>query len=127
MYRYRDNAGSTHHSLERMKHLPKVGRVLLVRGYEYVGRYGALHTGILVKGDKGSCRFGGFCFGYGGEGPRGLVRLLLALGVPQKTAEAVAFNVPRQDKPGIVWEIEFAHFFRLKMPAFGPLKWQEAA
>ena len=75
-YRYRDGRGCTRDSLARRKHLPKIGQVVEIQGKRWNGKY--RHTeGVLVKGTNGSCRFGGYCWGYSGEGPRGLVELLV--------------------------------------------------
>ena len=84
-YRYRDNSGSTSRSIKAIKHLSKIGDVQYVRGYTYKGRYNTIHVGVLVKGNKGSCRFSGFSWGYIGEGTRGLTRLLTYLGCSSNT------------------------------------------
>jgi hypothetical protein len=74
--------GSTRGSLEAMKkHLHKVGKVKYVKGYVYIGIYDTTHIGVVVRGDKGYIRFGGFNWGYSGQGPRGLADLLKAVGV----------------------------------------------
>jgi len=74
--------GITRRSLKALKHLPKVGKLRYVRGYIYTGRYGVQHIGVLVRGEKGSVRFGGFSWGYQGEGSRGLAELFKALNLP---------------------------------------------
>jgi len=73
--------GVTKRSLLALKHLPKIGVPRYVRGYLYKGRHGVNHIGVIVRGTKGSMRFGGFGWGYGGEGPRGLKRLFEALNI----------------------------------------------
>jgi hypothetical protein len=73
--------GITERSLMALKHLSKVGQVRYVRGYIYTGRNGTQHAGVLVRGELGSIRFGGFSWGYNGEGPRGLEKLFDCLGV----------------------------------------------
>jgi len=83
MYRYRDTNCSTKGSLRAMKHLLKLGTITAIRGYIYFGRYNTLHVGVMVHGENGTCRFGGFSWGYGGEGPRGLNELFARLNVPQ--------------------------------------------
>lgn len=98
--RYRSNAGSTVRAMDRAtKHLPRIGNVLEVRATrvnhnEY----------IFIKGERGSVRLTGFCWGYHGEGPRGLVSILRSLHVPQATAELV-FSSPRNDSPGVDWRL----------------------
>lgn len=94
MYRYRDNAGSTHQSLNRTKHVVKLGKLKYVRGYVYLGRYGAHHAGVLVRGENGTARFGGFSWGYSGEGPRGLVQFLLSLGYKLDEVQKVVYMTP---------------------------------
>jgi hypothetical protein len=113
-YRYRDNScGVTRISLERMKrHLQKIGVPKIVRGYRFVStrRHDSMvHTtdreAVLVIGTKGSARFEGLCWGYGGEGPRGLRDLLVECGLPNEQAEKVAFESHRSDDCGTDWEI----------------------
>lgn len=111
MYRYRENSGVTEESLNRAKrHLHKLGKLLEVKGYVYRGRYGATHTGVLVRGEKGTARFSGFAWGYGGEGPRGLYRLLTELGVEDAQAKATAFvNYRWTHAVGEVWKIDLSN------------------
>jgi hypothetical protein len=109
MYRYRNDRSTLHNRDAFDRILPKLGRIKEVRGYRYLGRYQAYHEAVLVKGTKGSARFGGLLWGYGGEGPRGLVELLVKLGVHRERAEAIAFRTPRHDynKPGSDWVVYF--------------------
>ena len=60
----------------------------------------------MIKGENGSARFGGFSWGYGGQGPRGLIRVLQLCGVPLETAESIAFNSVRKDVLGTDWELK---------------------
>lgn len=46
-----------------------------------MGRYNTSHIAVRVIGDKGSCRFSGFSWGYDGEGSRSLKELFKALKV----------------------------------------------
>jgi len=99
--------GSTKKSIETVdNHLHKVGTPTVVRGYLYKGRYGVNHVGVLVKGEKGSIRCGGFSWGYkGGEGVRGLQYLFDKLGIKEDAATIASwpnFNEP----PHTVWELE---------------------
>jgi hypothetical protein len=53
------------------------------------------HVGVLVRGTKGVIRFGGFSWGYCGEGCRGLAQLFKALGIdkdPATLARWPSFN-----------------------------------
>jgi hypothetical protein len=98
------------------KHLRKIGQPQVVRAYRFCTARKKWATddigiqfdreAVLVKGTRGSARFEGFCWGYGGEGPRGLRNLLLMLGVPIGVAEQVAFEKQRKDKCGTDWEYE---------------------
>jgi len=107
MYRYRDNSGATRLGLQRMeKHLAKIGQVVEIQGKRWSGKY--LHQeGVFVKGMTGTARFNSVLWGYGGEGPRGLVQLLVRLGVDKQVAETVAFRTPRHDQDGLDWTIKF--------------------
>ena len=118
-YRYRDNScGVTRISLERMrKHLRKIGRPQVVRAYRFrskrqyrlaqLQQYTEVtREAVLVKGTRGTARFEGFCWGYGGEGPRGLRNLLLMLGVPVGVAMQIAFEKQRKDECGTDWEYQ---------------------
>lgn len=95
--------GVTKRSLAAMKHLPKVGVIKSVKGYTYNGRYNTTHTGVLVKGDKGSIRFGGFSWGYNGEGCRGLQTLFDTLNVPAKATTIAEWA--DSDQVGEHWKI----------------------
>jgi hypothetical protein len=106
-YRYRDHSGGiTRPSLRRVRdNLHKIGQPTLVRGYCYVGRYGK-DEAVLVRGERGTARFEGFLWGYFGEGPRGLMQLLIRLGVKKPDADTIAHDVPRRYVPGTDWELE---------------------
>jgi hypothetical protein len=78
--------GVTQCSLKALKHLPKVGKLISVRGYVYASKRDfdnqpITRIGVTVKGENGYIRFGGFLWGYGGEGPRGLMQLFAKLGI----------------------------------------------
>lgn len=108
-YRYRDNGGATYLSLERAKHVQKLGPILSIKGYRYRGRYNAVHEGVMVTGLHGTARFNGYCWNYFGEGPRGLVEFLVSLGIPRKTAEFTAFYTERKDTIGVDWQLDSLH------------------
>jgi hypothetical protein len=110
-YRYRDHTGGiTRSSLERAtRNLHKIGQPYLVRGYRYRttgARYNIVREAVLVKGDRGTARFEGLLWGYGGEGPRGLKALLIRLGISKSDAARIALDTPRLDEVGIDWELE---------------------
>ena len=80
MYRFRNRVdGLTRRSLKEFQHLEKIGtiREIVLYVVNKKTEYGMIPTPrVLVRGDKGTCRFGGLLWGYMGEGPRALVELL---------------------------------------------------
>jgi len=108
MYRYRENNGVSRQSIDAIKHVVKVGKPNSIVGYRYRGRYNTSHIGVMVKGDKGSARFSGFSWGYGGEGCRALQKLFAHLNVPESEVQTVMtmpwpnFNGPNEK----FWEIK---------------------
>lgn len=111
MYKYRDYNGSSRHTRKVMERiLAKVGEVVSVRGYRYIGRYFALHEAVLVRGTKGTARFNGVNWGYHGEGPRTLIQLLRLVGMSESMSQHIAFNSCRKDEVGTDWKAEFTAF-----------------
>jgi hypothetical protein len=115
MYRYRCEVGSTPRALNKLNKVDKLGTILKVQGYRFrstrkIGDqvYNTTHERVMVYGRNGTARFDGFCWSYCGEGPHGLVELLLKVGVPKKWAEAVAFGAPRRNEVGTDWSIHLA-------------------
>lgn len=109
MYRYRYQRGlSDLVSPRAMKHLSKLGKLTSVKGYSYRGRYG-INEAVLVKGEKGSARFNGVCWGYFGSGPNALFRLLRLVGLDKAAAYSFAFCKPRSDKPATSWQCALNH------------------
>lgn len=95
-YRYRADGLPTYLMRKRFDFIiSRLGQITEVRGYRYYGRYSTTHEAVMLKGTKGTARLSGLCWGYGGEGPSGLVELLLRLGVPKEQAQDVAFKTPR--------------------------------
>jgi hypothetical protein len=106
-YRYRQQ-GTTGDALRAMPSvLDRIGTPLSVQGYRYWGRWNKLHDGVLLKGTEGTGRFSALSWGYGGEGPRGLVELLVRLGVHRERAEHIAFQSRRYDDAGLDWLVRF--------------------
>ena len=103
--RYRDNSGTTRESIERFnKHIDRLGKIISVKGYRYRGRYNAIHEAVMVKGENGSIRLDGLCWGYCGTGPAGLNTILRALGVSSLQAEVTSHDVERgYPKLGTDW------------------------
>jgi len=123
-YRYRDHSGGvTRPSLTRVaRNLHKIGQPYLVRGYRWMGKHNVDWEGIMVKGDQGTARFEGFLWGYGGEGPRGLVQLLIRLGVKKPDAERIAFRTPRLNAIGTDWELDImANAYVLRIEGQEPI------
>ena len=113
MLRYRDHSGGiTHKSLSRLDSvLPKLGRIISVKGYRYksvVGGYETWREAVMVRGTNGTARFEGLLWGYPGEGPRGLRSLLTRLGVSPSKADTVAFYTCREHKLGTDWTLDFS-------------------
>ena len=111
MVRYRTRVhGVTRFSVLGLRNLPKIGVAIQVMGYRKKVRR-LFESGwttltqefVKVIGEKGTATFTGFLWGYHGEGPRGLVQLLVELGVPQYRAEEIAFNTPRLNTIGTDW------------------------
>jgi hypothetical protein len=116
MLRYRESsAGVTEKSKKAAKkNLAKIGGVREIRGYRFTATrkigdstYTTQHECVLVRGNNGTARFQGFLWGYGGEGPRGLVDLLQACGLNYWAAREIAYHTPRRDKDGIDWSVRF--------------------
>lgn len=107
MIRYRDRAcGLTRHSVARCKkHIERLGKLSYVKGYRYWGRYHAVHESVLIRGEHGTIRLDGLCWGYRGEGPHGLRDVLTVLGVDNETASKTAFQTERKNEIGEDWRI----------------------
>ena len=115
MYRYREQekydgktvliGGNSKVSLRSMKHLSKIGKPILIRGYVYKGRYDVNHTAVMVYGEEGTIRFGGFSWGYNGEGSRGLQVLFDKLGITRHKAVSIA-SWDGWETVGEKWRIE---------------------
>lgn len=104
-YRYRNDRSTQANINVFDKVLPKLGKIICIRGYRYKGRYDALHEAVVVRGENGYARFGGLLWGYSGEGPRGLRQLLLKLGVNPDMADNLPFQTKRLNKIGEDWRI----------------------
>ena len=103
-YRYR-YAGSTERCIGKVvEHLYKIGQVESVKGYRYYHN-NVEQEYLMIKGKKGHLRLSGFCWGYSGEGPQGVIRVLMMLGVPKLLAEHVAFNSNRNISRGEDWSL----------------------
>ncbi len=95
-YRYRWNGGTTAGARKRFdKILARIGTVRSVTGYRFNGRFQTQHEAVLLRGDNGTARLSGLLWGFGGEGPRGLVELFVKLGIHRERAEFIAFETPR--------------------------------
>lgn len=107
-YRYRQTNSPTPQALRAMPSvLSRIGTPLSVQGYRYFGRWNRFHDAVLLRGTEGTARFSALSWGYGGEGPRGLVQLLVKLGLHKERAEHVAFQSRRYDDAGLDWFVRF--------------------
>lgn len=113
MYRYVETengelvSGTTSRSIKSMKHLAKVGKVKTVKGYTYWSTrkgFSCNHTAVAVVGDNGRVRLEGLCWGYAGEGPRGLQSLFDLLGIDEN-ATTVAPS-PSNQQTKVYWSID---------------------
>lgn len=87
--------GCTDHSITAaMKHARDLGRVTHILA-ELIGD--PQEQSIRIIGERGSIRFGGFAWGYGGTGPTGLRRTLVMYGVSENVARAMVHGT-EQDK-----------------------------
>ena len=106
--------GVTECSRKAFKHLSKVGKLVSVRGYVYASQRAIdaqplTRIGVQVRGDKGYIRFGGLLWGYGGEGPMGLVELFSKLGIVGVDASTLCNGSPdyRMSSVGEWWSLTF--------------------
>lgn len=103
-YRYR-YASSTQRGIKKFfQHIHKIGKLVEIRGYRYFHN-GTEHEAVMIKGTNGHLRLKCFCWGYYGEGPRGIIHILTQMGVPKELAENVAFNTKRCHVKGTDWSI----------------------
>lgn len=87
--------------------IPMLGAIKRVRAYRITTERDGLLTWreqLLVVGERGSARFNGCCWGYGGDGPRAVHKILTLCGLDKDTAWRLAFNTTRLDKDGVSWE-----------------------
>lgn len=109
MLRYRCNAGTTAKAIKALKNIKKLGLIHRVVGKRYTTTlkegYSSVREVVYLYGENGTARFLGFCWGYSGEGPRGLYRLLQLIGLSSEDSEKIAFHTKRLDTFGIDWEI----------------------
>ncbi len=110
--RYICEAGASYRARQRFHNVNRLGRITKIIGKRYRatrGKVGEKWTNtferVVVYGVNGTARFDGCCWGYGGEGPRALVELLILCGVDKDSAEKVAFESTRKDECGIDWTI----------------------
>lgn len=107
--RLRYNQDCTRNALDRLeKVLAKIGQITKIKGYRYFGRYNTTHEAVMLYGVNGTARLSGYLWGYSGEGPRGLVQLLMKLGCDRAYAELIAFNTPRKTALGADWTIDLS-------------------
>ena len=105
-------SGSTHEVLRNIGKVHKCGPIESIEGKRITHKvtksqpYGGWDEIVMVHGRNGTATFNGLCWGYGGEGPRGLVELLVECGLNRKVADKIAFNAPRRERDGQCWEYQ---------------------
>lgn len=122
-YRYRSPNRASHCMMAFVnKNLAKIGAIKSITGVRWSAWINVTVDGvetkrrsngseaILIRGENGTARFTGVCWGYGGEGPHTLRDILLHAGVPQAMADAIAFKSTRFDRDGWDWRIDFTEF-----------------
>lgn len=102
--RYYHGKGTSYSVGVMENHLDKIGTPNRIRGYVYRDRQGVKQVGVMVYGDQGQIRFGGFSWGYYGEGTRGLQSLFARLGITEFDAFTIA-AWDGWDKIGTKWEL----------------------
>lgn len=123
--RLRFNGGSTYKALAYAEErLHRLGRVHEVKAYRLTTTQtdrwqesgkrasSSVRTDreyILIKGEYGTMRLTGLCWGYSGEGPRGLHRLLMLCGMDDAAAQRWAFKTERLDDDGLAWVAPVRH------------------
>jgi len=115
--------GVTRFSILGMRHLEKLGTITKVIGYRkfvYLtgecGNFPVDREYVKVIGANGTATFGGFCWGYTGEGSRGLETLLINIGCSAKYAFLIAYQTPRQVFTGIDWELDISNGVKITIP-----------
>lgn len=106
-YRYRTNRSTQHNLAVLDTVLPKLGKIISITGKRWQYKTQPYHEAVFVRGENGTARFGGFLWGYGGEGPRGAVTLLKKIGLPQHVCDLIfTFNRLEHNSFGNDWKIE---------------------
>lgn len=113
-YRYRMTAHTSRKAeLAAERVIPKLGRIIRVKAYRFTSeRDGFLtwHEQLLVVGERGSARFNGVCWSYGGQGPRAVHKILLLCGVQSDVAWHLAFQSVRLKHDGVSWQWKLVDF-----------------
>ena len=113
MYRYRNEYHTTRGASKNFFRINRLGRILRVKGYRFTSSrrydqgYSVRREYVLVVGEKGTARFSGLCWGFSGEGPRGLTDLLINVGAPGWIAENLPRWIHRGNEDGTDWELKF--------------------
>ena len=99
---------STQMCEDRFERISRIGLLKSITGYRYFGRYHTFHEAVMIRGDKGSIRFGGLLWGYSGQGPRGLKNLLTNLFGNHPWIDDIVYNTKRKNslkKKDVSWKI----------------------
>lgn len=108
MYHYKaPHHGCTRYSVNGLKHIDKLGKLISIEAYTVASMIKTHSQGkfttitetwfnplvrIIVRGENGSCTYGGFLWGYGGEGPHGLRDMFIKCGMSKELADHYAFT-----------------------------------
>jgi len=112
--RSRYNDRSTRHTVDRLFHIDRLGKIDRVVGKRYKSTrssvidgerrsYTFSHECVMVYGENGTARYEGLCWSYSGEGPRGLAKLLERCGATRDETLQFAYETPRKDVEGVDW------------------------
>lgn len=110
--RIRIEAGTTNAAVKAIPKINKLGEIHSVQGERFVslkkiaGEFIPIqHEVVMIRGENGTARFKGFCWGYGGTGPNGLAQLLETIGLSKLESQHLAFKAPRNCTDGVDWSI----------------------
>ena len=106
--RYVQRVNSTRHTEAALPHIDRLGKISKVRGYRVQIDQKGLQCKeeyVMVYGEHGTARFFA-TWGYSGDGPRTLAKLLEKCGFHKDTAELIARRSPRFDSVGDDWSVE---------------------
>ena len=114
---YRYEHGNSHKAeIFAPKHIKRLGKILSIEGYRWISTRSYMENGeriawrntherLRIRGENGQCIFDGVCWGYNGQGPRALAKILIESGIDVGIANFISKNAPRNHKKGCDWKI----------------------